>query len=42
MPLLVLGVLAWLGVRAQVKAAWSSAREEAKVAGRFAEETMTR
>jgi signal transduction histidine kinase len=41
LPLLVLGGLAWLGVRAQVKAAWSSAREEAKVAGRFAEETMT-
>lgn len=42
LPLLVLGVLAWLGVRAQVKAAWSSARDEAKVAGRFAEETMAR
>jgi two-component system phosphate regulon sensor histidine kinase PhoR len=42
LPLLVLGVLAWLGVRAQVKAAWSSAREEAKVAGKFAGETMTR
>ena len=42
LPLLVLGVLAWLGVRAQVKAAWSSAREEAKVAGKFVGETMTR
>jgi signal transduction histidine kinase len=42
LPLLVLGVLAWLGVRAQVQAAWSSAREEAKVAGRFAEETLSR
>lgn len=42
LPLLVLGVLAWLGVRAQVKAAWSSAREEAKVAGKFAEETLSR
>lgn len=42
LPLLVLGGLAWLGVQAQVKAAWSSAREEAKVAGRFAEETLSR
>ncbi len=42
LPLLVLGVLGWLGVRAQVKAAWSSAREEAKVAGRFAAESMSR
>ena len=42
LPLLVLGMLAWIGVRAQVNAAWSSAREEAKVAGRYAEETMAR
>jgi signal transduction histidine kinase len=42
LPLLVLGVLAWLGVKAQVDAAWSSARGEAKVAGRFAQETITR
>ncbi len=42
LPLLVLGVLAWLGVRAQVKAAWSFAREESKAAGRYAEEVMTR
>jgi len=42
LPLLVLGGLAWLGVQAQVKAAWSSAREEAKAAGRYAEETMAR
>lgn len=42
LPLAVLGVLAWMGVKAQVRAAWSSAREEAKVAGRFAEETMVR
>ena len=42
LPLLLLGVLAWLGTRAQVKAAWSVAREEAKVAGRYAEEIMTR
>ena len=42
LPLLVLGVLAWIGIRAQVKAAWSSAREEAKVAGKFAEEALSR
>ena len=42
LPLLMLGVLAWLGVRAQVQAAWSSAREEAKVAGEFAEEALSR
>jgi len=42
LPLLVLGVLAWMGVRAQVRAAWSSAREEAKVAGHYAQETITR
>jgi signal transduction histidine kinase len=42
LPLLGLGVLAWIGVRAQVKAAWESAREEAKVAAKFAEETMSR
>ncbi len=40
-PLVVLGVLAWLGTRAQVKAAWSS-REEARVAGSFAADTLTR
>lgn len=40
LPLLVLGVLAWLGVRAQVRAAWSSAREEAKVAGRNVREVL--
>jgi signal transduction histidine kinase len=40
LPLLVLGVLAWLGTRAQVRAAWSSAREEAKVAGQIASETL--
>ncbi|MBK1881884.1 HAMP domain-containing histidine kinase [Luteolibacter pohnpeiensis] len=32
-PLLVLGVLAWLGTRAQVRAAWSAARDEAKLSG---------
>ena len=42
LPLVVLGVLAWMGVKAQVGAAWSAARDEAKAAGRFAEETMTR
>lgn len=42
LPLLVLGVLAWMGVRAQVKAAWSAAREEAKVLGKYAEESMSR
>ncbi|MES2660526.1 MAG: HAMP domain-containing sensor histidine kinase [Verrucomicrobiota bacterium] len=42
LPLLVLGVLAWLGTRAQVRAAWSSAREEAKLAGEIAAESMTR
>ena len=42
LPLLVLGVLAWLGTRAQVKAAWSVAREEAKVAGAFAKESISR
>ena len=42
LPLLLLGVLAWLGTRAQVKAAWSSAREEAKVAATFAEESISR
>ncbi len=41
-PLLLLGVLAWLGTRAQVKAAWSSAREEAKVAATFAAESISR
>ncbi len=42
LPLLVLGVLAWLGTRAQVKAAWSVAREEAKVSANFAEESISR
>ncbi len=42
LPLLVLGVLAWLGTRAQVKAAWSSAREEVKVAASFAAESISR
>ncbi len=42
LPLLLLGVLAWLGTRAQVKAAWSSAREEAKVAAVFAAESISR
>jgi hypothetical protein len=42
LPLLVLGVLAWLGTRAQVKAAWSVAREEAKVAGAFVGEALPR
>lgn len=42
LPLLLLGVLAWLGTKAQVKAAWSSAREEAKVAASFAEESISR
>ena len=42
LPLLVLGVLAWLGTRAQVKAAWSLAREEAKVSANFAEESISR
>ncbi|MGL5017473.1 MAG: sensor histidine kinase [Luteolibacter sp.] len=42
LPLVVLGVLAWLGTRAQVKAAWSSAREEAKVAATFAAESISR
>jgi signal transduction histidine kinase len=42
LPLLVLGVLAWLGTRAQVKAAWSVAREETKVAGAFAGEAFSR
>ena len=41
LPLLVLGVLAWLGVRAQVSAAWTSAREEAKVAGALAAEEIS-
>lgn len=30
LPLVALGVLAWLGSRAQVRAAWSSAKEESK------------
>lgn len=30
-PLLLLGTLGWMGTRAQVRAAWASAREEAKV-----------
>ncbi|MEO5713886.1 MAG: HAMP domain-containing sensor histidine kinase [Luteolibacter sp.] len=42
LPLIVLGVLAWLGTRAQVKAAWSSAREEAKVFALVAEESLSR
>ncbi|MBK1818369.1 HAMP domain-containing histidine kinase [Luteolibacter yonseiensis] len=32
LPLLLLGGLAWLGTRSQVRAAWSSAREEAESA----------
>ena len=40
-PLLVLGVLAWLGTRAQVRAAWSSARDEAKVAAVLAEKSLS-
>ncbi|MES2924833.1 MAG: HAMP domain-containing sensor histidine kinase [Verrucomicrobiota bacterium] len=42
LPLLVLGVLAWLGTRAQVRAAWSSARDEARVSARVAEESISR
>jgi len=42
LSLIVLGVLAWLGTRAQVKAAWSSAREEAKVFALVAEESLSR
>lgn len=42
LPLLVLGVLAWLGTRAQVRAAWSSAREDAKAAGTFVGESVSR
>lgn len=42
LPLVVLGVLAWMGVKAQVRAAWSSAREEAKVAGRNAGEVLAK
>ena len=41
LPLIVLGVLAWLGTRAQVRAAWSSAREEAKVAAILAEKSLS-
>lgn len=41
LPLIVLGVLAWLGTRAQVSAAWAVARDEAKVAGGFAAESLT-
>ncbi len=41
LPLLVLGVLAWMGVKAQVRAAWSMAREEAKAAGRNAEAVLS-
>ena len=42
LPLLVLGVLAWIGTRVQVRAAWSVARDQAKTAGGFAEESLTR
>ncbi|MEO5913174.1 MAG: HAMP domain-containing sensor histidine kinase [Luteolibacter sp.] len=42
LPLLVLGGLAWIGTRAQVKAAWSSAREEAGVSALVAEEVLSR
>ena len=42
LPLLVLGVLAWLGTQAQVKSAWASAREEAKVTATFAAESISR
>lgn len=35
LPLLVLGVLAWIGSRSQVRAAWSSAREEARSSAGF-------
>lgn len=42
LPLLMLGVLAWLGTRAQVKAAWSVAKEDAKISANFAEESISR
>lgn len=42
LPLVVLGVLAWLGTRAQVGAAWSMAKEEAKMAGRNAQAVLER
>ncbi len=42
LPLVVLGVLAWMGVKAQVRAAWSSAKEEARVAGRNAQAVLER
>jgi two-component system phosphate regulon sensor histidine kinase PhoR len=41
LPLLVLGGLAWLGTRAQVRAAWTVARDEAKAAGGFAAEKLS-
>ncbi len=41
-PLLVLGTLAWLGTRVQVRAAGSAAREDAKVAGGIAAEELAR
>ncbi len=42
LPLLVLGVLAWLGTRAQVRAAWSSARDEAKATAEFSAKILSR
>ncbi len=42
LPLLVLGVLAWLGTRAQVRAAWSSARDEAKATADFSAKLLSR
>ena len=42
LPLMVLGGLAWMGTRAQVRAAWSVARDQAKTAGGFAAESLTR
>lgn len=41
LPLLVLGVLAWLGTRAQVRAAWSSARDEAKATAEFSAKLLS-
>lgn len=42
LPLVVLGVLAWVGVKAQVRAAWSSAKDEAKIAGNHVADVLAR
>ncbi len=42
LPLLVLGVLAWLGTRSQLKAAWTEARDEAERLAPILADELTR